>query len=148
MKEVIEFKISNCRSGLYELFIESRKKRAIRPAQSSYQSGYQSGYQFPSHSYSGSFPVANSPLRTFIDSDINIYFYEFSNPRAVPKLFTSVGRFEEFCRTHNISFSQIDRDLVLGCGTSRVACKSGCSSLIVRAYWIDLKDALESGSDF
>lgn len=138
MKEVIEFKTSNCRSGLFELFIESRKKRPIRPVQPSYQHT----------SYSGSFPVGNSPLRSFIDSDINIYFYEFSNPRGVPKLFTSVARFEEFCRTHNISFSQIDRDLIIGCGTSRVACKSGCSSLIVRAYWIDLKDALDAGSEF
>lgn len=138
MKEVIEFSISNRRSGLHELFIESRKKRAIRPVQP--------GYQYPSPS--AGYAVGSSPLRSFIDSDVNIYFYEFSNPRAIPKLFTSVARFEEFCRTHNISFSQIDRDMILGCGTSRVACRSGCNSLIVRAYWIELRDAIESGSEF
>ena len=125
------------------------KKLMVRRSNITSVHSYDAHYgHTPYASGGGTVRVGGFGNGNYDDTKICIFFYQFSNPFTTPKFFTSTFDFSTWCISNHIPFPPYVRDIIDKLGTVRIACKKGCTDLVIRQNWVDLKVAIESGDSY
>jgi len=113
-------------NGLRELFLDGMKRKRKEIATTSYGSGCH-------------YPYPNS----FMHTSLRIYFYEWSDLNATPRVFYELKYYDTFLRNCGIMLEKFQRDIIENLGYVYTACYKGSKEVCIRGSFHNLKQAIE-----